>query len=134
MSDDPKKFDEAVEVGSEAFGGAVGAAIGLGLGGPAGAIAGAATGSVASAVLRKVGIEITNRLLARGEQRRIGTAVILAANLIKERQARGERIRDDGFLIKVFIIGVQQKKLQKELCRRASESMRRRRYDIRLSC
>ena len=90
-----------IQPGIDTFGGgaenAIGALVGLALGGPPGAIAGAAGGALAGLALRRLGHEVSARLLTPREQARVGYVFALAAQEITERLKGGEEARTDGF-------------------------------------
>lgn len=69
--------------------------------GPEGALAGAALGGTAGAAatraLRRLGEEFAERVLGHREKVRAGAALAIATAEIKERLARGEKLRSDGF-------------------------------------
>lgn len=73
------------------------AAAGLVFAGPEGAIIGGAAGALAGLALRKIGYELSSRLLAPREEVRIGTVFTLAAAEIALRCNDGEKVREDGF-------------------------------------
>jgi hypothetical protein len=74
-----------------------GASVGLALGGAPGALAGAASGPLFTAVLEKVGAEVSQRLLSPRELSRVGAVYLLAADETRARLDAGEVARDDGF-------------------------------------
>ena len=96
-----ERLRNLVRRGADVFGGgienATGAVIGLLIGGPPGAIAGAAAGAVAGLTLRRLGHELSARLLAPREEARVGYVFTLAAQEITARLERGEKARTDGF-------------------------------------
>ena len=73
------------------------AAIGLLLGGPPGAAIGGAAGAAVSMFLRKIGTELTDRLLSPREEARVGYVLASASAQIRERIEKGEPLRADGF-------------------------------------
>ena len=95
-----KNFDHLqnmLEGGVEIAGGAIGGALGFLANGPAGAAAYGAAGSVAAVILKKVGQEVSRRLLAPREKIRIGGVLAIAAADINHRIENGEKIRTDDF-------------------------------------
>lgn len=99
LSDQPEhedKLKNLVESGSEIAGGAVGGAIGL-FGGPLGAIGGGAAGVIVGKALARVGLDVAERLLGPRERTRIGAVLAMAADEIRKRTDRGEKVRDDDF-------------------------------------
>lgn len=87
---------ELVQLGAESLAGSVGAAAGVFLG-PPGALAGAAAGPALIRALAWAGRTIKTRRLSHNEEIRIGTALYVALERIKEREEAGERPRADGF-------------------------------------
>lgn len=85
-----------VEGGSEIAGAAVGGALGL-IGGPVGVAAGAAGGVLVTRTLKRVGEDITRRLIGPRQAVRMGAAVAFAADEIRERLHSGDREREDGW-------------------------------------
>lgn len=96
-----ERLGELIRRGTDTFGGgidnATGALIGLVVGGPPGAITGAAVGAVVGTAIRRLGGEVSARLLAPREEARVGYVFALAAQEISERLERGEEPRRDGF-------------------------------------
>ena len=82
-----------IKKGFKISGATIGAGLGFVFGGPQGAIIGAGFGSAIEAI----GEEIGNRQLAKREQERVGFAVILTCDKIKENIEKGMRYRDDDF-------------------------------------
>ena len=98
-------FDDAVEVesgreliqlGAETLGGLGGAAAGSFLG-PPGALAGAAAGPTVVRAIAWAGRLVKHRLLSHNEEVRIGTALYVALERVKQREGTGEQPREDGF-------------------------------------
>ncbi|MHB1808119.1 MAG: hypothetical protein ACYCU0_02340 [Solirubrobacteraceae bacterium] len=85
-----------IECGAELAGASVGAAIGL-VGGPPGAIGGATVGVAATRLIRRLGADIQERLLAPRQRMRAGAAFAVAAEEISRRLQAGELLRADGF-------------------------------------
>jgi len=85
-----------IEDSGDLIGAVVGGAIGL-VGGPAGAMGGAAAGVVIGKTVRRVGIEVWDRLLVARQQKRVGTVLWVAINEAHARADAGEEIRADGF-------------------------------------
>ena len=94
--DENGNVTELVNSGAEIAGGAIGASIGL-LGGPLGVVAGSAAGVVATKVLRRVGSDLSQRLLGPREKVRVGGTLALATATIQMRIDAGEPIRNDDF-------------------------------------
>lgn len=93
----PNRFESMVSAGSDIAGAAVGGALGFLAAGPGGAAAGGAGGAAAAHALRKIGQEASSRLLGPRERVRVGAAVAIAAEHIRNRTERGERPRQDDF-------------------------------------
>lgn len=86
-----------LNAGAEIAGGVAGAAVGLLAAGPPGALAGGASGPLITMALKRLGAEVSQRLLAPREQKRIGATLAFAVNRIKERLDQNDKLRDDGF-------------------------------------
>jgi len=97
---DDAKVKGLVDSGAELAGGAVGGALGFFAAGAAGAAAGGAGGVAVSKVLRRIGNELSDRLLGPREKMRVGATLALAAKEIDERIVKGEKTRSDGFFEK----------------------------------
>jgi len=97
MPDTREDVDKLIEAGAPIAGSVTGAAVGFFVGGLAGAAAGAVVGSGAEQVFRRVGSEISRRLLGKREEVRIGATFSFAAKKIKENIASGKRLREDDF-------------------------------------
>ncbi|MCH8491254.1 MAG: hypothetical protein LAT81_15195 [Oceanicaulis sp.] len=98
MADNNKdtKIDELINSGADIAGGAIGGAIGL-IGGAPGVIGGAVSGVLAARALKKVGSEISERVLEPREKTRVGATLALAAVEIEQRINSGEELRSDDF-------------------------------------
>ncbi|WP_273184517.1 hypothetical protein [Hyphomonas adhaerens] len=97
MSDNTdENIDDLIASGSDIAGAAIGGAVGL-IGGAPGAIGGAAGGVIAARALKRIGLEISQRLLGPREKTRVGATLALAAVEIDERIKKGEKLRDDDF-------------------------------------
>jgi hypothetical protein len=97
---DTKKNEDIrklIDGGAEIAGGAVGGALGFFAGGPIGAAALGAAGTAAAKALRRIGQEVSERLLGPREKVRVGAVLAIAAAEINQHMANGERIRTDGF-------------------------------------
>ena len=92
-----EKLKLIIDKGSEVGGSVVGAAIGLAIAGPAGAFAGAAVGPLVSATFKKVGTEISEKIMGPREQARIGATCTLALEKISKMIEDGKEVRDDDF-------------------------------------
>ena len=75
----------------------ISAALGLLLAGPPGVAVGGAVGAVVSMSLKKLGNEISNRLLSAREETRVGYVLASGAAQIRRRIEAGEVLRTDGF-------------------------------------
>lgn len=93
---DASRLRDLLDHSSDLIGAVAGGAIGL-VGGPAGAIGGAAAGVVITQTIRRVGIEVYDRLLVARQQERVGTVLAVALDDVQTRVEAGEEIRDDGF-------------------------------------
>lgn len=96
-SKDKEALTNLIQAGADIVGSTAGAAIGLLVAGPMGAIAGAAAAPSVSHTLQKIGREVSKRLLGKREEKRIGAALIFAANKIQSNIAAGQHLREDGF-------------------------------------
>jgi hypothetical protein len=88
---------ELIDAGTDIAGAAVGAGMGLLLGGGGGALLGATGGAVVAHGLRRVALDIRNRILSPRETARVGAVIALAAQDIEERLRAGQSPRTDGF-------------------------------------
>lgn len=101
----PSKKDDGLRgligAGAELAGGTASSAIGALLGGafagPPGAIAGGAVATGAALALRRVGQEISERVLGPRERVRAGAVLAIAVADIRARTDSGEALRFDGF-------------------------------------
>jgi len=87
---------ELINGGTELAGSVIGGAIGS-VGGPGGIVGGEAAGVAATRVLRRVGAEVHQRLLAPRQRVRVGAAYAFAADAISAQLVAGYRPRTDGF-------------------------------------
>jgi hypothetical protein len=85
-----------IENSSDLIGAVAGGAIGL-VGGPAGSIGGAAAGVAITKTIRRVGVEVYDRLLVTRQQERVGTVLAVALDDAQTRAKDGDKVRDDGF-------------------------------------
>jgi hypothetical protein len=90
------RLRDIIENGSELTGATAGALVGL-IGGPPGAVAGAAAGVVITKALRRVGLEVHDRLLVAHQQERVGAALGVMSRDAADALATGEHVRTDGF-------------------------------------
>lgn len=86
-----------INSGTEIAGGAAGGALGFLAAGPAGAVLFGAAGAAMAVVLRKVGVELSERFLGPREKVRAGAVLALAVEEVQRRMAQGEQLRDDSF-------------------------------------
>jgi hypothetical protein len=86
---------ELVQLGAETAAGAIGAGAGLLLG-PPGAVGGAVGGPALVRLIARAGRSVRNRLISSSEEERIGTALYIAVERFKQREAEGETPREDG--------------------------------------
>src|SRR5919199_3076043 len=97
----PQEDDTAIErlarAAPDVLGSVLGAGLGLVLGGPPGALIGAATAPAMSHTLRRVGTEVSRRLLSPREESRLGAVFLLTAAETKARLDAGEQVRQDSF-------------------------------------
>jgi len=94
-----EKLKAIIDKGSEVGGSVAGATIGLAIAGPAGAIAGAVVGPLVSAAFRKVGTEISEKIMGPREQARVGATYTLALDKISKMLDSGKEVRDDDFFL-----------------------------------
>lgn len=85
-----------IEGGADLAAASIGAAVGL-IGGPPGAFGGAAASVTATRLLRRLGADVQNRMLAPRQRIRAGAAYAVAAEEISRRFDAGELPRADGF-------------------------------------
>lgn len=96
MTLDEDKVKSLIRKGSEIAGPAAGGAIGYLIGGPGGAALGGALG----AIIPKSIFDISNRILSRREEIRVGATAAFAITKIKSRRDAGDALRNDGFFEK----------------------------------
>jgi hypothetical protein len=94
-----EKLKLIIDKGSEVGGSVAGATIGFSIAGPAGAITGAVVGPLVSAAFRKVGTEISEKIMGPREQARVGATYTLALDKISKMLNDGKEVRDDDFFI-----------------------------------
>ena len=94
-----EKLKAIIDKGSEIGGSVAGATIGLAIAGPAGAIAGALVGPIVGAAFKKVGTEISEKIMGPREQARVGATYTLALDKISKMLASGKKVRDDDFFL-----------------------------------
>ncbi|MDR6843338.1 hypothetical protein [Flavobacterium granuli] len=92
-----EQINEFCNSGAEIFGSVAGASIGFLLAGPFGGLVGAAATSPLTSLLKKLGSEVSNQIMAPREKIRIGATYHRAALIIENRLLSGEKPRDDGF-------------------------------------
>lgn len=97
----PDKLKIIIEKGSEIGGSAAGAAIGLAIAGPIGAIGGAVVGPLVASAFRKVGLEISEKIMGPREQARVGATYSIALDKISNLLKSGKQVRGDGFFLKM---------------------------------
>lgn len=93
---DGRRLRNLIESSSDLIGAVAGGAIGL-VGGPAGSIGGAAAGVAITKTVRRVGVEVYDRLLVTRQQERVGTVLAVAISDAQAHAEEGEEIRNDGF-------------------------------------
>ena len=96
-NENDKRVHELISNGSDIAGAAIGAALGFLATGPVGAGLGGAGGILVAKALRRIGDEVSGRILGPREKVRVGGVLAIAASQIKSRIENGERIRTDGF-------------------------------------
>lgn len=92
-----EKLKLIIDKGSEVGGSVSGAAIGLAIAGPVGAIAGAVVGPLVGAAFKKIGTEISEKIMGPREQARIGATYSLALDKIAKKLEKGMKVRNDDF-------------------------------------
>jgi hypothetical protein len=93
---DSRRLRNLIESSSDLIGAVAGGAIGL-VGGPVGSIGGAAAGVAITKTVRRVGVEVYDRLLIPRQQERVGAVLAVTLNDAQTRTKDGEKVRDDGF-------------------------------------
>lgn len=93
----PDKLKSIIEKGSEIGGNVTGAGIGLLIAGPIGAIGGAAVGPLVTQAFKKIGNDISEKVMSPREQARVGATFSLALEKITRSLANGQKIRGDSF-------------------------------------
>jgi len=92
-----EKLKTIIDKGSEVGGSVAGATIGLAIAGPVGAIAGAVVGPLIGAAFKKVGTEISEKIMGPREQARIGATYTIALDKIAKMLESGMEVRNDDF-------------------------------------
>ncbi len=92
-----KKLKIIIDKGSEIGGSVAGSTIGLAIAGPVGAIAGAIVGPLVGATFKKVGTEISEKIMGPREQARVGATYTLALEKIAKIIDTGKKVRNDDF-------------------------------------
>jgi hypothetical protein len=93
---DGERLRAVIENGSELTGATAGALVGL-IGGPPGAAAGAAAGFAIEKALRRIGLEVYDRLVVRRQQVRVGAALGVMEKDAAKAAAMGRAPRTDRF-------------------------------------
>ena len=93
---DNHRLRDLIESSSDLIGAVAGGAVGL-IGGPAGSIGGAAAGVAITKTIRRVGVEVYDRLLVARQQERVGTVLAVALDDAQTLTKDREKVRDDGF-------------------------------------
>jgi len=99
MSIQSEKLKIIIDKGSEIGGSVVGAAIGLALAGPIGALGGSALGPLVAHVFKKVGTEISEKIMGPREQARVGATYTLALDKISNLLNSGKKLRGEFFFL-----------------------------------
>lgn len=89
--------EELIDLGSNMTGSVAGTIVGLLVAGPPGAIVGAVLGPGITTAIKKIGDEISTRILGPREKVRIGATIVYAVQKIDENKKNGKKIRDDDF-------------------------------------
>jgi len=97
MTEEKKKINTLIETGSEMAGAAAGGAVGFLAGGLGGAIVGGPVGVAIAKSANKVLSDISNRLLSKREEIRVGATAAFALEKIKLYLETGKNPRNDGF-------------------------------------
>lgn len=90
-------FLELIDFGFELVGDVAKSALSFFAGDPICAMALGAGGAVAAKMLKRIGQEVSERLLSPREKVRVGAVLAIAAAEIKQRIENGECLRSDGF-------------------------------------
>ncbi len=90
------RFNALLGNSGDLIGALVGGAVGL-VGGPVGSMGGAAAGVVVTKTIRRVGVEVYDRLVVPRQRERVGAVLAVALDDASHRADCGEHIRDDGF-------------------------------------
>jgi len=91
------RLRKLINGGAEIASGAVGGALGFLAGGPVGAAVLGAGGTAAAMALKRIGEEVSERLLGPREKVRVGAVLAIAASDIQNRIKAGQSLRADGF-------------------------------------
>lgn len=86
-----------IDLGSNLAGSIAGTVVGLLVAGPPGAVAGAILGPGITSAIKKIGDEISTRVLGPREKIRIGATIVYAIKKVDENQKSGKTIRGDEF-------------------------------------
>lgn len=91
-----QRFRDMISSSGDLIGAVSGGAIGL-IGGPVGAMGGAAAGVMITKTMRRVGLEVYDRLIVRRQQERVGAVLAVAwADAAADSEA-GHKLRSDAF-------------------------------------
>lgn len=94
---DKEKITDLINSGADITGGAVGGVIGFLLAGPVGAAIGGGSAPLITSTIRKIGLEIKERLIGPREEVRVGAVITYATAAIQDRLEAGTPLRKDGF-------------------------------------
>lgn len=97
MDKSEEKLKSLIDKGSNIGGSVSGASVGLVFGGPVGAISGAVAGPIITDLFKKIGIELTNRLLGNREKIRVGATFSLAMDKLDQEIKKGKKFRNKEF-------------------------------------
>lgn len=97
MPEENNKLKVIIEKSSEIGGSVSGAAIGLAIAGPVGAIGGAFAGPLIAQLFKKIGTEVSEKLLGNREEIRVGATFSMAYDKIQNDIQNGRTLRTDSF-------------------------------------
>ncbi|MEZ7499603.1 hypothetical protein QO200_12750 [Flavobacterium sp. Arc3] len=92
-----QKLDEIIENGAGIIGSVSSTALGFLVAGPVGGFVGAAVSSPITSILKRLGSEVSDQIMAPREKTRVSATYLKSAIMIKERLDAGEEPRKDGF-------------------------------------
>lgn len=98
MQKENYKLKEIIDKGAEIGGSVTGAVVSLFFSGPIGVVGGAVAGPLFSEMYKKIGVEISDKVLGDREKTRVGATYSIAYNKIESEIKKGKSFRIDDFM------------------------------------